>query len=86
MIKKENIIINNKKFIKTYSDKYKIKKIGTNDIYDEAVDIMELKKYIANSGYVWKQKETGNILTETLYLGIKDKIENYEQVPKEELN
>lgn len=39
MIKKETITINNKKFVKTYSDTYMIHKIGTDEIYIEAVDL-----------------------------------------------
>lgn len=40
MIKIENILINDIKFVRTYSDEgYKIKKMGTNEIYDEAIDI-----------------------------------------------
>lgn len=48
---------------------------------------MRLKKYLANTGKVWKVKATGDILSNELYLGINDSIDNYEQVdePKEEL-
>lgn len=45
MIKIENILINDINFVKTYSDEgYKIIKMGTNEIYDEAIDI-EDKSY-----------------------------------------
>ena len=36
--------------------------------------------YIAEHGKVWKSKTTGDVLSEQLYLGINDSIENYEQV------
>lgn len=40
MIQKETIIVNNKKFKRTYSDEgYYIQKVGTDEIYSEAVDI-----------------------------------------------
>ena len=40
MIKIENVTINGKPFIKTYSDKgLYIKKVGTNEEYTEAVDL-----------------------------------------------
>jgi hypothetical protein len=48
--------------------------------YEEIV----LKKYNAANGYVFKHKESGNILSEVLYLGINDSIENYEEVLKNE--
>ena len=42
MIKEEKLIINNKEFIKRFSDKGKyIKKVGTNEEYVEAVDLAE---------------------------------------------
>lgn len=40
MIKTETIELNGKQFKRTYSDAYKIKKIGTDEVYDEAVDIL----------------------------------------------
>lgn len=41
MIKQENVIINNRNFIRTYSDTdMKIHKVGTNEIYDEAIDVV----------------------------------------------
>ena len=40
MIKRETIIINNKTFIKTYSDtNHYIKQLPTNIIYSEAIDV-----------------------------------------------
>lgn len=41
---------------------------------------MEIKKYIAEEGKVWKSKLTGDILSNEIYLGINDSIDNYEQV------
>jgi hypothetical protein len=38
---KETIIIDNRTLYKTYHDKYKIKKVGTNEVYDEAIDIKQ---------------------------------------------
>lgn len=44
MIKQEKVIINNKEFIKTYSDDNKyIKQLETGYIYDEAIDILPLR-------------------------------------------
>ena len=40
MIKTETIELNGKQFKRTYSDTYKIKKIGIEEVYDEAVDIL----------------------------------------------
>ena len=47
---------------------------------------MALRKFVAEEGKVWKVKATGDILSNELYLGINDSIDNYEQVdePKEE--
>ena len=43
MVVKENIKINNKDFIKHYSDEnYFIRKIGTGEIYGEAIDLPEM--------------------------------------------
>lgn len=41
MIKQERIYLNNKFFTKTYSDTYQIQKVGTDEIYDEAYDLVE---------------------------------------------
>ena len=40
MIKTETIELNGKQFKRIYSDTYKIKKIGIDEVYDEAVDIL----------------------------------------------
>ena len=34
----------------------------------------------AKEGKVWKDKETGLVLSNRLYLGIEDSIDNYEEV------
>lgn len=40
MVKTENITINGKEFKKTYSDvEYYIQKVGTQEVYAEAIDI-----------------------------------------------
>mgnify|MGYP003593639721 CR=1 FL=1 len=39
MIKTETVTIDNRQFTRTYSDTYQIKKVGTNELYTEAVDI-----------------------------------------------
>lgn len=42
MIKIEKVMINNIEYTKTYSDEgFKIKKIGTEEVYDEAIDILD---------------------------------------------
>lgn len=41
MIKQERIYLNNKFFTKTYSDTYYIQKVGTNELYIEAYDLVE---------------------------------------------
>lgn len=44
MIKQEKVIINNKEFIKTYSDNnMNIKQVETGNIYDEAIDVIPLR-------------------------------------------
>ena len=45
---------------------------------------MELRKFVADEGKVWKHKPTGVILSNELYLGINDFIGNYEQVEVEQ--
>ena len=43
MIRTKNITINNKEFRKTYSDEgYYIQKVGTEEIYSEAIDILTI--------------------------------------------
>lgn len=60
MIKQEIITINNKNYIKTYSDTYLIQKIGTEEVYTEAIDL-------TTSNYIYT--ETNELLPK------KDEIE-----------
>ena len=39
MIIKETVTINGREFTRTHSDTYKIRKIGTDEIYDDAMDV-----------------------------------------------
>jgi hypothetical protein len=39
-----------------------------------------LRIHTTKPGYIWKSKLTGDILSETIYLGINDTIDNYEEV------
>ena len=41
MIIKENITIEGREFTRTYSDTYKIRKIGTDEIYTDAMDVLD---------------------------------------------
>lgn len=42
MVKTENIVINDTAFKRTYSDEnYYIQKVGTDEIYSEAVDVLD---------------------------------------------
>ena len=41
MITTENVTIDNRQFKKTVSDTYLIRKIGTDEIYSEAYDLLE---------------------------------------------
>lgn len=43
MIKTDKFKIDGKKFIKTYSDTYKIKQVETGIIYDYAIDVVPCK-------------------------------------------
>ena len=42
MIIKETVIINGREFTRTYSDTYKIRKIGTDGIYTDAMDVLDM--------------------------------------------
>lgn len=45
MIKPENIIIDNIEFLKQYSDQgYMIQKVGTNELYSEAIDPLDTNR------------------------------------------
>lgn len=54
MITVENVTINGKQFIKTVSDTYLIRKMGTYEIYSEAYDTPE---------HYYKYEETEQLLT-----------------------
>ena len=41
MIIKENITIDGREFTRTYSDTYKIRKIGTDEIYTDTMDVSD---------------------------------------------
>lgn len=41
---------------------------------------MELKRYTAEEGKVWRSKIDGSYLSNTLILGVEDSLDNYEQV------
>ena len=63
MVVKENIKINDKDFIKHYSDEnYYIRKIGTEEIYEEAIDLPEM-------GYEYEEtdEKIEEVQDETVY-------------------
>lgn len=62
MIKQETMIINGKTLIKTYSDtKHYIQKVGTNEIYSEAVDLAYLNyQYIETNEVIEDDKSENN--------------------------
>ena len=41
MIIKETVTINGREFTRTYSDTYKIRKIGTDEIHIDAMDVLD---------------------------------------------
>jgi hypothetical protein len=41
MIIKETVTIDGREFTRTYSDTYKIRKIGTDEIYTDAMDVLD---------------------------------------------
>jgi hypothetical protein len=43
MISTETITIDGKELILTYSDTYKIRKVGTDEIYDAAIDVLNFQ-------------------------------------------
>ena len=59
MIVKENITINNKQFVKTYSDaEFYIKKKGTDEVYVEAIDLPTSKfEYVETEDKIKKPEE-----------------------------
>lgn len=54
MIKVENITINNREFKRTYSDTgHMIRKVGTQEVYSEAVDVLSA---------LWQYEETDEVV------------------------
>ena len=41
MISRETVTIDGKELTRTYSDTFKIRKIGTDEIYDDAIDVLD---------------------------------------------
>lgn len=58
MIKTENIEINGDKFVKTYSDSgFLIQKVGTDEIYSEAIDPAGTdREYVETTEYIEEQE------------------------------
>lgn len=54
---KETITIDNRTLYKTYHDKYKIKKVGTNEVYDEAIDVKPTEYEITDIEKELKEEE-----------------------------
>lgn len=58
MIKQETIIINAMELTKTYSDSgYKIRKVGTDEIYSEALDIPNRYNYEETTELIEQENE-----------------------------
>ena len=60
MIKIETIELNGKQFKRTYSDTYKIKKIGTDEVYNEAVDILSANYEYEETDQALSQEEAND--------------------------
>lgn len=43
MIKTETIVIDGREFTHTYSDTFKIRKVGTDEIYTDAMDVLDFQ-------------------------------------------
>ena len=43
MIIKETVTIDGRVFTHTYSDTYKIRKVGTDEIYEDAMDVLDFQ-------------------------------------------
>ena len=43
MISTETITIDGRELTHTYSDTYKIRKVGTDEIYDDAIDVLNFQ-------------------------------------------
>ena len=58
MIKQETITINGRELTETYSDSgFKIKKIGTDEIYDKAIDIPNKYEYEETTELIEQENE-----------------------------
>ena len=64
MIKTETIELNEKQFKRTYSEAYQIRKVGTNEIYSEAVDILTANYEYEETDLPLVEEETGLSLVE----------------------
>ena len=60
MIETETIELNGKQFKRTYSDTYKIKKIGTEEVYDEAVDVLSANYEYEETDQTLSQEEAND--------------------------
>jgi hypothetical protein len=43
MIRTETVIIDGREFTHTYSDTFKIRKVGTDEIYTDAIDVLDFQ-------------------------------------------
>lgn len=43
MIRTETVIIDGREFTHTYSDTFKIRKVGTDEIYTDAMDVLDFQ-------------------------------------------
>ena len=70
MIVQENITINNKQFVKTYSDaEFYIKKKGTDEVYVEAIDLPTSNfEYVETEDKIEKLEEIDTETTENKQL------------------
>ncbi len=58
MIKQETITINGRELTETYSDSgFKIRKIGTDEIYDKAIDIPNRYEYEETTELIEQENE-----------------------------
>ena len=58
MIKQETITINGRELTETYSDSgFKIRKIGTDEIYDKAIDIPNRYEYEETTELIERENE-----------------------------
>ena len=58
MIKQETITINGRELTETYSDSgFKIRKIGTDEIYDKAIDIPNKYEYEETTELIEQENE-----------------------------